>query len=314
LTLEEALEGEVAVVHETGDVNRLALENRSETESLFVQAGDIVKGGKQDRVLSVDMIVPPKSGRVPIDSFCVEQGRWSRRGGENVRAFGSANEVLAHKGLKVAAKHKKRQGEVWGEVEKLQGKLNRAIGKTVKSRRSQSSLQLTLEDGNVGVAVKDYLKHLSPITDGQEDVIGFAFAVNGEVNCAELYASNKLFRKLWNKLLKASAVEAVSEQKGAGKTTHPSVEDVKSWFEAAENGKIADAKDAGRARMETRESEKDLLFETKDARKKGLWIHRNYIRKSEERSRGGRRGTQETDSNEDFEPNDNNEDDNEYGR
>ena len=79
LTLQEAMKRKQVVVRETGDVNRLTIQNRS-NQDVFVQAGDIVKGGQQDRVLALDLIVPPKSRRIPIEAFCVEQGRWSRRG------------------------------------------------------------------------------------------------------------------------------------------------------------------------------------------------------------------------------------------
>ena len=42
-------------------------------------------------------------------------------------------------------------------------------------------------------------------------VIGYAFAINGKVNSADVYASHELFQKLWPKLLESSAVEAFSE-------------------------------------------------------------------------------------------------------
>ena len=61
---------------------------------MFIQAGDIVKGGKQDRVLTVSLLLPAKSGRVPIASFCVEQGRWSARGKEDHAKFSSAKEAM----------------------------------------------------------------------------------------------------------------------------------------------------------------------------------------------------------------------------
>ena len=54
---------------------------------MFVQSGDIVKGGKQDRVLTVSLVLPPRSGRIAIAAFCVEQGRWSARGKEDVKTF-----------------------------------------------------------------------------------------------------------------------------------------------------------------------------------------------------------------------------------
>src|SRR5215207_8148240 len=92
LTLSEALaKGRVQVI-ETGRVNELQIENTGD-EEVFVQAGDIVKGGKQDRVLTVSLVLPPRSGAVPIASFCVEQGRWSARGGEDNARFASAAEA-----------------------------------------------------------------------------------------------------------------------------------------------------------------------------------------------------------------------------
>src|SRR5262245_62178636 len=122
LTLQEAMKRKLVVVRETGEVNRLTIQNRS-NQDVFVQAGDIVKGGQQDRVLALDLIVPPKSGRIPIDAFCVEQGRWSRRGNEAVTAFSASDNGLASKDLKIAANARNSQSEVWANVSKTQEKL-----------------------------------------------------------------------------------------------------------------------------------------------------------------------------------------------
>ena len=93
LTLQEALnKGQVQVI-ETGRVNELQIENTG-GEQVFIQAGDIVKGGKQDRVLTVSFLLPANSGRVPIASFCVEQGRWAARGKEDQAKFSSAGEAM----------------------------------------------------------------------------------------------------------------------------------------------------------------------------------------------------------------------------
>jgi hypothetical protein len=83
ITLQEAMAQKKVVVHETGQVNELAVENVSADADVYIQSGDIVKGGRQDRMISQDFIVPARSGKVPIASFCVEQGRWSRRGTES---------------------------------------------------------------------------------------------------------------------------------------------------------------------------------------------------------------------------------------
>ena len=79
LTLEEAVKKGAVVVTETGEVNSLSFENLSAGEDVFAQAGEVVKGGNQDRTLAVDVVLPARSGRMPVEVFCVEQGRWSPR-------------------------------------------------------------------------------------------------------------------------------------------------------------------------------------------------------------------------------------------
>src|SRR5882724_8957636 len=89
LTLEEAMAKGAVKVRETSNVNQLEIENLG-LDDVFVQSGDIVKGGKQDRTLMVSLMLPPKSGAIPIASFCVEQGRWSARCKEDVKTFASS--------------------------------------------------------------------------------------------------------------------------------------------------------------------------------------------------------------------------------
>jgi hypothetical protein len=86
---------------ETGNVNTLEIENNSENE-IYIQAGDIVKGGKQDRVLTTSLVLPPRSGKVSIGSYCVEQGRWAARGKEDAKAFASAREAMPSRKAKLA--------------------------------------------------------------------------------------------------------------------------------------------------------------------------------------------------------------------
>jgi hypothetical protein len=69
-------------VIQAGDQFTLLIENNGPLD-LFIHIGDLVKGGRQDRTIGVDFIVPSKSGRLPIPVFCVEQARWHRRGAES---------------------------------------------------------------------------------------------------------------------------------------------------------------------------------------------------------------------------------------
>src|SRR5689334_14130550 len=76
LTLQEALDQKKVIVHETGSVNELAVENVGD-DDVYIQAGEIVKGGQQDRTLGTDVIITKAMGKVPIASYCVEHGRWT---------------------------------------------------------------------------------------------------------------------------------------------------------------------------------------------------------------------------------------------
>jgi ARG/rhodanese/phosphatase superfamily protein len=278
LTLQEALEQKKVAVYETKDVNELAIENFS-NEDVYVQSGDIVKGGQQDRLLAVDLIVPPRSGRVPIAAFCVEQGRWSRRGSELAGIFSSSTDVAATKEIKVAAKSANSQAGVWENVTVAQDKLSENLSTTVNATQSVSSLQLAVENRKVQESVGSYTRALGDIVKGKADVIGYAFAINGEVNSADVYASGALFKKLWPKLLKANAVEAIAELRKDLKFEPTSAEDVKTFLSEAENGTASEKEVTARVSLVTIENEKNIFFETRDSSRKGAWIHRNYIRK-----------------------------------
>src|SRR5579863_4915981 len=65
----------VTVQRESAQVNTLVLINNSR-RPLLLLAGEIVAGGKQDRVIGKDRIVPPESDPVDLSVFCVEPGRW----------------------------------------------------------------------------------------------------------------------------------------------------------------------------------------------------------------------------------------------
>ena len=70
---------------------------------------------------------------------------------------------------------------------------------------------MALENSKVTATTDEYVAKLASLIRGKSDVIGYAFAINGEINSADIYVSNHLFNKLWPRMLKAAAVEAVGE-------------------------------------------------------------------------------------------------------
>ena len=277
LTLQEAIEMKKVVVHETGQVNELAVENVSVDADVYIQSGDIVKGGRQDRMISQDFIVPARSGKMPIASFCVEQGRWRGRGSESTQAFNSSSEQAAGKALKMAAR-RADQGEVWRQVAAAQDRLSASLGAPVAASESASSLQLTLEHGKVKAGAEEYVRALSARGLGK-DVVGCAFAVNGRLSSAEIYGSRALFRKLWPKLLKAAAVEAIAEQRNGPDAAAPRAADVKAWLEGADGARAEEKDLSPRMKVLTREAVHTVLFETRDREGRDEWLHRSYLAK-----------------------------------
>src|SRR5262245_9122565 len=293
LTLDEALAAKKVIVHETKNVNQLAVENVSPTESVFIQAGDIVKGGQQDRTIAIDLLLQPKSGKVAVASFCVEAGRWSGRGKEDVRAFNRSGDAIVGNSLKVAARAAGgKQREVWDKVKDAQEKLGGNVKANVTAKASASSLALTLEHKKVLEAVDTYVKKLQGSLDRQADVVGYAVAINGKVNNADVYASSDLFRKLWPKLLKNSAIEAVAEKKEKLKFDTPRPEAVTAFLADAARGKRSEKTTVGALKEVQCESEKNFLFETRASA--GAVLRRSYVCKPAEqpkpapKSPGGR--------------------------
>jgi hypothetical protein len=277
LSLQEALQQHKVIVYETGSVNELAIENVSATEDVYIQSGEIVKGGQQDRTLKDDLILPTKSGKVPIASFCVEHGRWSRRGQEAVRNFASSPQALASKPMKMAVRVAGDQQQVWNEVARAQDNMS-AVAGAVRAPASPTSYMLSLESPQLQQSVESYMRELSKTPDGQSDVIGYAFAVNGKINSAEVYASNDLFRKLWPKLLRASAVEAVASFQPGAKFEKPGFQAVQASLVDADHGKASAREVNARTSVVMKETDRNVLFETRD-KAQNAWVHRSYMTK-----------------------------------
>jgi hypothetical protein len=275
--LQEAMERNLVIVHETSEVNELAIENVSNSEEVFVQAGDIVKGGRQDRVLAVDLILPARSGEIPISAFCVEHGRWSQRGAEPSGLFTVSNEMIATRPLKMAMKRDKSQVNVWNEVDVAQEKLSRNFGYSVRSELSESSLQLALENKDVRTSAASYIDKLSSIVESHKDVIGFVFAINNKLNSGDVYSSGALFKRFWPRLLKTAAIEAVVERPLNEKNEPVSTKSAAEFLIASERGAETINEVTKRTHMFNRDTEKSFFFETRDMAHDGSWIHRNYL-------------------------------------
>ena len=304
LTLEEALAKRVVQVRETGNVNQLEIENLGNDE-VFIQSGDIVKGGQQDRTLMVSLVLPPKSGRDPDRVVLRRAGPLvgarprgreelrdrvgggalardeARHEGAEAGAGRRCRRVGARRRIAYAAETSVRQSEVWDGVRKMQGKLTGSLGGSVASAQSASSLQLALENEKLVDAQKAYIKALKAAGEADDDIVGYVFAVNGKLNSADVYPSNGLFRKMWAKLLNASAIEAIGHKDEArderprsrrSRRSSPT----RSAARRPRSRSIAGVP-AGHPRRRQGLSIRDRPRARRRARRR--WVHRNYLAK-----------------------------------
>lgn len=117
MSLPEAMEAGLVVVHETGRVDEVLLELDGELPVLGL-AGDLLRGGRQDRVLQHDVVAVPRAGRVGAATFCVEAGRWQQRGQESAATFSVTR--AAPSSLRCMLALGADQRAVWAQVSAFQ--------------------------------------------------------------------------------------------------------------------------------------------------------------------------------------------------
>ncbi|MCI0342757.1 MAG: hypothetical protein L0216_16725 [Planctomycetales bacterium] len=261
---------------DSATVNTLEISNLS-SRWVYVEAGEVVKGGKQDRTLGRDLLLAPGQKNVPIAAFCVEHGRWTPRSrgtvavaGGAVRAevaFGSAEACCSPK-AKIAILKEKNQQRVWDYVAK---------------DRAQNAAEETASGTFVDVAesrsVKDrvapYLAALGDLPSREPGAVGAVFAVGGEVVAADVYIHPALFRKLYPKLLAAHAREAALASAGPACVV-PEAEAACAFLSAADDGTIAEEPVAAGQSLATRENARTIAFE---ARENGACLHKTVLKK-----------------------------------
>ncbi|MBK8812636.1 MAG: hypothetical protein IPN69_18165 [Acidobacteria bacterium] len=272
LTLQEAMARDLFAVYETSNVNELEVENLSKEFDVFIQSGDIVKGGKQDRVLAVSVIIPARSGRIRIQAFCVESGRWEKRDAESDGRFSSSNERIVTRDLKVAANESRSQGQVWQEVEKVQDKLSANVSSDVRHEIEDESPTQPRKQEATG-RDRRIRQKLPGITAGKTDIIGYAFAINGEINSADVYVSNALFGKLWDRMLRAAATEAVAEYNNRLAFRPIKSDQILEFMQQAEKAKSEERATTKGAKVIIRSDKENSLYEAVDEKSK-VTVHR----------------------------------------
>jgi hypothetical protein len=216
-------------------VSQLVLINRSK-RPLLLLAGELVSGGKQDRIIGKDRIVPVGSEPLPLDVFCVEHGRWT-----GVSSQFLASKTIVHPSVREQAAVAQSQDEVWSAVRSgtlatpkavPSGAAGRpvapppppppatlsveVIGDAIATSAPTQSYAKIYEHSRAGASVDEFVEELRRRFDRAtlglkgERVVGVVVAYGGDVAWSDIFASGELFEHYWGKLLRSYAVEALA--------------------------------------------------------------------------------------------------------
>ena len=193
-----------------GAVNTLSAQNKSD-ETIYMMAGDVVTGGKQDRVIAMDLVIPARTiADIPV--FCVEKGRWSYRDAEDnqeaaadkdkkVYAFTGYYNVASND-IRRTVKHTQSQDEVWKKVGEVT---------MINNASSQTNAYTGLETSEDFTQTRDsYLRFFQDKFAGKEKVIGMVAVSGSKVLGADLFGHPNLFQKQYEALLHSYVTEAIT--------------------------------------------------------------------------------------------------------
>ncbi len=241
-------------------VNTLVLVNNS-NRPLLLLAGEIVTGGKQDRVIAKDRIVPAGNDPIDLGVFCIEPGRWT----EDTATFrGSAKapgqSMMVQPSVRAKAMVEKDQQEVWNSVHgtiaaalaapapsgivvdgrrPVAGDLD-SLGTTSYARAMQSAAVSEKVDEAAAPVMKSREQVLEKLRE--ERAVGVVVAVRGEIVWADIFSDTDLLGRYWTKLVRSYAAESL-----LGGETHsaPTVADAQHFLDAPAGGTETSIGDVG---------------------------------------------------------------------
>lgn len=202
-----ALSEEVELSGDPATVNTLQVENTS-NDTVFLMAGELVKGGKQDRVIAQDMLLPPKSGKRDLPVFCVEHGRWTYDNAEKAgeKAMFSSYQNVTSGTVRKTVATEQAQSAVWRDVAVVTTANN-----ADESAGNVSGTYNGLEKNEAFVKQREeYLAAFKASFDSSANVIGVVAMSGNKVIGSDIFYSNELFRKQYQNLLYSYITDAIS--------------------------------------------------------------------------------------------------------
>ena len=245
-------DGQANPAYRGDQVNTLVLVNNSE-KPLLLLAGEIVTGGKQDRVIAKDRIVPAGNDPIDLGVFCIEPGRWTEDTATfNASAKSSAQSIMVQPTVREKAMVAKDQQQVWNSVHGAIGGAMQAAaptaGMSAHSSLGTTSYARAMQNSAVSAKVDEAA---APLTKSREEIleklreehaVGVVVAVRGEIVWADLFSDTDLLGRYWTKLVRSYAAESLME--GAMHSA-PTVADAQHFLDSPAGGTETSIGDVG---------------------------------------------------------------------
>ena len=268
ITLKEGLAKRVVTVSEkeSATVGTLRVINHSD-KPLFIQGGDVVEGGQQDRTIPVSLVIQPRT-TVDVPSLCVEPSRWT-----GASQFTKSNTYSCSNAMRLAIL-RRDQGGVWEQVRQIKGKAE----EITKQTSSTSSFTEEITNGQMRKASNEYEKTFTKLVEQYPDALGIAYVLNGEIYAIEFFQNHLLFNKAYPKLIKAYAREAILNTASPEKTKTITEKEITGFLNDLHNGKPIYDECIGDSQIIRVENDTGIYQEVIDTKSKTV-VHRQYINK-----------------------------------
>lgn len=303
MTLPEGLKAGLVKVTERqqASVGELQISNLSD-RPLFLQEGDRLQGGKQDRTTYASLVIPPRTRNVPLPAFCIEPGRWQENG--LVDGFAATpSSSLAPLAVRRAARVEKDQGIVWDRVRETRIAASRVavsgriagyagpaglqrvrVAGHLASRSAADmprwssyeggSLNEVLDSPEIRRLADGCLHALGGVVDRQPAAVGVAIVLNGQIEEVNLYPGHALLRKLYPRLLQSYAVEMNVPSPTEKRPGRVSPTEIATFTRTGRAHSQSDEQIGSRNRLTIQHLDRsDLMISVYD----GLPVHRQFL-------------------------------------
>ncbi len=194
-TLDEALSRNWITIREkdTAQVSEILIRNDAKYQ-VFLMSGEIIAGGRQNRIIRDDVLLPPASDFLSVPVYCGEKERWA-----GPRETFSSAPAMADHGIRKMAAGAEPQGNIWKEIdEKLEA---------AKVKAPTRNYQQIYEDRAVTRQLDKAVAEFRRIP--RRNTVGAVVVSGDRIVCCDVFSDPELCSRLWDKICRSYVMESV---------------------------------------------------------------------------------------------------------